>query len=520
MVYLLTYREIYVIVYHVIIIFNVVWQKVLEVELSMGKFAKLFGFDKKVTTAKTEIMAGIVTFLAMAYILTLNPDLILGEAYPQLWSSVFIATALGGFIGTFLMAVLAKLPLAQAPGLGLNSMVGGLLAGTLIGVPLTFGNAMLLVLASGVIFLLMSVVKIRKVSIREIMYKAIPESIRNAISVGIGLFIAIIGLANAGIVTTGAGTVVGMVQFSSWDMEMIGPALVCLVGFFVMTILSHFNVKGSVIIGIIAATLFGMIPAIGVTEWSGESWKFWEHFQGFFSMNTEDGGAFLAVFTEGFHFEENVPIMSLVMVVITFCMIDMFDTMGTCVGCCSAAGLMTEDGLPVRYNQIMMSDSIATTCGALIGTSTVTTFVESGAGISAGGKTGVAALTTALLFLCSIFFLPVFASIPKAAASAALIWVGCLMLQGVKDVKVDEVKDFVPSFLTIAMMPFGYSITTGIGLGILSYVLIGICDYVVKAIAYACSNKEDKVKPAWDLHVVLLIIAALFVVYFFVPVSF
>lgn len=490
----------------------------------MNKFAKLVGFDKKQTTVKTEILSGVVTFLAMAYILTLNPLLMLnmfaGDQYAHLYSSVFVATALGGFLGTLLMAIYAKLPLAQAPGLGLNSMVGGLLGGSLIGFALSFGNAMLLVLLSGILFLLLSVLKIHGLSVREIIYRAIPESVRKAISVGIGLFIAIIGLANAGIVTAGDGTVIGMVKFSSWDMSVVGPAIVCLFGFFVIAVLSHFNVKGAVIIGIIAATLLGMIPAIGVTEWSNISWKFWEHFKGFFSFNSQEGGTFLAAVTEGFHFESGVPVMSLVMIVITFCMIDMFDTMGTCVGCCSAAGLMTDDGVPVNYNKIMMADSVATACGALLGTSTVTTFVESGAGISAGGKTGLTAFTTSILFLLSIFFLPLFASIPGAAASSALIWVGCLMLKGVKDVKVDEVKDFVPSFLTIAMMPFGYSITTGIGLGILSYVAINLCSYLVNLIAYACSKKEDKKKPVWDLHIVMLIISALFIVYFFVPVSF
>ncbi len=491
----------------------------------MNKFAKLVGYSKeKQTTVKTEIVSGVVTFLAMAYILTLNPLLMLnmfnsGE-YAHLYSSVFVATALGGFLGTLLMAIYAKLPLAQAPGLGLNSMVGGLLGGSLIGFSLSFGSSMLLVLISGILFLLLSIIRIHGISIREIMYKAIPESVRRAISVGIGLFIAIIGLANAGIVTVGDGTVIGMVKFSSWDMAVVGPALVCLFGFFVIAILSHFNIKGAVIIGIVAATLFGMVPGIGVTSWSGQSWKFWEHFKGFFSFNTAEGGTFLAALTEGFKLEAGVPIMSLVMVVLTFCMVDMFDTMGTCVGCCSAAGLMTEDGVPVNYNKIMVADSVATACGALLGTSTVTTFVESGAGISAGGKTGLTAFTTSILFLLSIFFLPLFASIPGAAASSALIWVGCLMLKGVKDVKVDEVKDFVPSFLTIAMMPFGYSITTGIGLGILSYVLIDICGYLVNLIKYACSKKEDKVKPVWDLHPVLLIIAALFILYFFMPVSF
>ena len=485
----------------------------------MNKLAKLVGFDKTKTTVKTEILAGIVTFLAMAYILTLNPMLMLSEEYEHLSASVFVATALGGFLGTLLMAVYAKLPLAQATGLGLNSMVAGLLGGGLIGFSLSFGNAMFLVFCSGVLFLLLSIIKVGGLSIREIIYRAIPESVRRAISVGIGLFIAIIGFEKAGIVTSKGETIISMLKFSTWDMATVGPALVCLFGFLMIAILSHFNVKGAVIIGIVAATLLGMVPAIGVTQWSGATWKFWEYFQGFFSFNSAEGGIFMSAFTEGLFFEAGVPISSLIMVVITFCMVDMFDTMGTCVGCCSAAGLMTEDGVPVRYNKIMLSDSIATACGALLGTSTVTTFVESGAGISAGGKTGLTALTTSILFLLSIFFLPVFASIPAPAAAAALIWVGCLMLKGIKDVQVDEIKDAVPSFLTIAMMPFGYSITTGIGLGILSYVIINVCDYVVKSIEYKCSKKADRVKPVWNLHIVMVIIALLFIVYFFVPIA-
>lgn len=489
----------------------------------MNKLGKLVGYDSKnqQTSVRTEITAGIVTFLAMAYILTLNPLLMLdmfgAGTYAHLYSSVFVATALGAFVGTLLMAIYAKLPLAQAPGLGLNSMVGGLLGGGLIGFALSFGNAMLLVLISGMLFLLLSVLKIHGLSIREIIFRALPESIRKAISVGIGLFIALIGLVNAGIIVPGNGTIVDLVPFATWDMSIVGPALVCLFGFLVIAVLSHFNVKGATIIGIVAATLLGLIPKIGVTQWSDLSWKFWEHFEGFFSFKTEEGGTFFAAFTEGFKFEKGVPVMSLVMVVITFCMIDMFDTMGTCVGCCSAAGLMTDDGVPVNYNKIMVADSVATCTGALFGTSTVTTFVESGAGIAAGGKTGLTALTTACLFLLSIFLLPVFASIPSAAASAALIWVGCLMLKGAKDLKLDSVKEFVPAFLTIAIMPFGYSITDGIGLGILSYVIIELCSYVCGLIAYACKKKE---KPVWNLHVVTLIIAALFIVYFFVPTSF
>ncbi len=492
----------------------------------MNKFYKAVGFDPAKHSVRTEIISGIVTFLAMAYILVLNPQLMLNQfvpvlslKYEHLVPSVFIATALGAFLGTLLMAIYAKLPLAQAPGLGLNSMVGGMLGGGLIGTALSFGNAMLLVLISGVLFLLLSLIKVSGVSIREFIYRAIPETVRKAISVGIGLFIAIIGLANAGIVGAGNGTVIGMVNFTSWDMAVVGPALVCLFGFIVIAVLAHFNVKGAVIIGILAATLLGCIPAIGVTQWSGMTWKFWEYFKNFFSMSSDKGGTFLVAFTEGFKFPDGFSIVSLLMVVLTFCMIDMFDTMGTCVGCCSAAGLMTEDGVPVNYDRIMVADSVATCSGAFFGTSTVTTFVESGAGIAVGGKTGLTALTTAVLFILSIFLLPLFASIPGAAAASALIWVGCLMLKGAKDLKLDSVKDFVPAFLTIAMMPFGYSITTGIGLGILSYVIIEAISCLVGFIAYKAS-KGEKAKPVCDLNLVTIIIAVLFLIYFFVPTSF
>ena len=504
----------------------------------MNKFCKFLGFDEnKKTTVRTEIIAGVVTFLAMAYILVLNPQLILNDFDPTnphiLHSSVFIATALGAFIGTLLMAIYAKLPLAQAPGLGLNSMVGGLISGSLIGVSLSFGNSMLLVLISGVLFLLLSIIKVHGTSIREIIFKAIPESVRKAISVGIGLFIAIIGLVNSGIVVPGqntaggllipgTGTVLTLAKFSSWDMSVVGPAIVCLFGFLVITILSHFKVKGAVLIGIIAATLLGAIPGIGVTQWSGQTWAFWEHFKNFFSFSESTGGTFFVAFTESFNFPEGVSIISLIMVTITFCMMDMFETMGTCVGCCSAAGLMTKDGIPLNYNRIMVADSVATCAGAFFGTSTVTTFVESGAGISAGGKTGLTALVTAFLFLVSIFLLPLFASIPLSAAASALIWVGCLMLKGVKDIKVDSVRDFVPAFLTIAMMPFGYSITTGIGLGLLSYTIITVFGYVFGLIGYAIKKKKDPTaeKPVWDLHIVTIIVTLLFVIYFFVPTQF
>ena len=377
---------------------------------------------------------------------------------------------------------------------------------------------MLLVFISGVLFLLLSLIKIKGKAVREMIFDAIPQSVRGAISVGIGLFIAFIGLWLSGIIVHPSNTnPLGLVDFTSWDLETLGGPAVCLIGFIIIAILSHFKVTGSVIIGIIVATLIG-IP-LGVTQWSGQTWAIWEHFKNFFSFDTSNGGSFLSAFTEGFSWAEGVPIMSCIMIVITFAMIDMFDTMGTVVGCCVPVGLADENNKPFNYNKIMIADSTATCAGAIFGTSTVTTFVESGSGIAAGGRTGLTALVTAILFLLSIFLLPLFASIPGAAADAALIYVGCLMLKGIKNIKVDSIKDCVPAFFTIAIMPLGYSITAGIGWGILSYVVIDLIEYIVKIIAYA-ANKEKHEKPVWDMHIILIIIAILFLIYFVVPTKF
>lgn len=483
------------------------------------KICNFFKVSENGSSFKVEIVAGIVTFLSMSYILTLNPSLITddwAQASP-LWASVFIATALGAIVGTALMAFVAKMPLAQAPGLGLNSMVGGLIGASMsLGFRVSFGNAMLLVFISGVIFLLLSVIKIKGVSIREKIFDGIPVSIRSAISVGIGLFIAFIGLVNAGIIVPGKGTIVSLVQFNNYD-AFPKDAIVLIFGLFAIGILEHFKVKGAVIIGIILATLLG-IP-LGVTKYSGMSWKFWEYFANFFSMDPEKGGTFFALFTEGLEWVPEATIMPCIMTVISFSMIDMFDTMGTVVGCASAAGLMDENGKPNSYEGIMLSDSVATCAGAVFGTSTVTTFVESGSGVAAGGKTGLTALTTTICFFLAIFLMPLIASIPSAAASSALVYVGCLMLKGAKDLKMSSIRDTVPAFLTIALMPLSYSITNGIGFGILSYVFIEIVLYLGELILSKV-NKEKYEKPKWQVSVVCIIVAILFLVYFFVPTVF
>ena len=483
------------------------------------KICDFFKVSENGSSFRVEIIAGIVTFLSMSYILTLNPSLITGDwsQTGPLWASVFIATALGAIVGTALMAFVAKMPLAQAPGLGLNSMVGGLIGASMsLGFKVSFGNAMLLVFISGIIFLLLSVIKIKGVSIREKIFDGIPVSIRSAISVGIGLFIAFIGLVNAGIIVPGNGTLVSLVQFNNYD-NFPSAAIVLIFGLFCIAILEHFKVKGAVIIGIILATLLG-IP-LGITKYSGMSWKFWEYFANFFSMEPEKGGTFFALFTEGLDWVPEATIMPCIMTVISFSMIDMFDTMGTVVGCASAAGLMDENGKPQSYEGIMLSDSVATCAGAVFGTSTVTTFVESGSGVAAGGRTGLTALSTTICFCLAIFLMPLIASIPSAAASCALVYVGCLMLKGAKNLKMDSIKETVPAFLTIALMPLSYSITNGIGFGILSYVFIEIVLYVVESILYAI-NKEKHEKPKWEISVICLIVAALFLIYFFVPTVF
>lgn len=518
-----------------------------------GKLDKFFGIRAAGSNFKTEIFAGITTFLAMAYILTVNPNqLITDESVMQYWASVFIATAFGALIGTLLMALFARMPLAQAPGMGLNAALGGIIGGTASGeFHFSFGTSMLMVLISGLLFLVLTVVPCGRdkttgklIGIREKIFESIPASIRVAIPVGIGLFIAFIGFQNSGLIVTNGFTQVDLVKFTDWGPQIMqwglngeilataGPAaktaLVALVSLFAIAILSHYKVKGSVIIGIIIGTLFGMCFGDGVVVHfdtiAGKdphiTWKFWENFQNFFSFDASKGGAFGAAF-----YDVKFPAGSALFVIVTvlsFCMIDMFDTMGTVLGCCSKANLLDENGKPLNFNKMMMSDSIATCTGAILGTSTVTTFVESGTGVAAGGRTGMTALTTSLLFLLSIFLLPVFAFIPSAAAAGALIYVGVLMMSNVKNIDFHDLRSAVPAFLTIILMPLAYSITDGIGMGIVSYCIINIICYVIDIIKYAATKGKagaEAVKPKWNVSVVLGVIAIVFLVYFFLPNS-
>ena len=517
----------------------------------MNKFAKLLGYDpiEKKTNVKTEIIAGIVTFLAMAYILTVNPDQIVGSEH-ALWPSMFMATAIGAVIGTLLMAFVAKMPLAQASGMGLNSMLGGLIGGTAFltvsgdKIFFTPGQAFFLVLISGLIFLALSLIKIKGKTFRELVFDGMPVAVRGAVSVGIGLFIAFIGFQNAGIIVTNSFTQVGLVDFTNWGnqvsqsgiiwgqgskildnytklMPAAKTALVALIGLFLIAILDKLKVKGSIILGILGATIVGIpfgvtnVKAILGTEQI--SWKFWESFATFFGGGADESVfcSFTSVFKTGL-IPEGVSVFSIIMLIITFCIIDMFDTMGTIVGCCSGNRILSdENDKPHNYGKIMICDSIATCTGAAVGTSTVTTFVESGAGVSAGGRTGLTAFTTACLFFLSMFMMPVFAVIPSAATASALIYVGVLMMKNnIKSIDFSNIINAVSAFLTIVIMVLSYSITKGIGIGLISYTLMSAILYLVELIISAVKKTE---KPKWSISIVAIIVSALFLVYFFVP---
>ena len=501
-----------------------------QTKKKVSKWDSYFELTKRKSNLKIEMLAGLTTFLTMAYILIVNPNNILwgGTADPR-FASVFIATALGAFIGTILMAFLAKMPLAQAPGMGLNATVGTIVGGAL-GFSYSYGNAMALVFISGLIFLFLSIVPAghdkdgNRISFREKIFDAMPKAVRVSISVGIGFFIAFIGLQNAHVITDNQFTLLQLVAFNDKTLWVSGGpaccAIVALFGVTIIGVLSHYNVKGSVVFGVLAATLLA-IP-LGVADLSvlsgktpGISWKFWDNLGSFFNVGKESS-VFLSLFRGGFNFPKGAFMTSL-MLIVSFSMIDMFDTMGTVVGCCKNAGLIDEDGKPENYGKIMYADSIATVAGSFLGTSTVTTFVESGTGVAVGGKTGITALTTAVLFLLSIFLLPLFAFIPSAAAASALIYVGVLMMKNVVDIDFENIRYSIPSFITIITMVLSYSITNGIGMGILSFVFLDVIIYLIDRIR---KRRDKKVKPQLETNWVTGVIFILFLIYFLVPTIF
>ena len=400
------------------------------------------------TDLKTEIMAGITTFLAMAYILAVNPGILSASGMDA--GAVFTATALSSAIATLVMGLVANLPFALAPGMGLNAF----LAYT---VCLTMGYswqfALTAIFCEGVIFLILTAF-----NVREAIVNSIPANLKKAIGVGIGLFIAFIGLQNAGIIVDNGATLVGLNITSN-------TAIVAFIGLVITAILTAYNVKGGILIGILVTTIIG-IP-FGVTQFSG-----------FASMPPSIAPTlFKFNFSEVFaHFPDFIIVM------FTFLFVDMFDTVGTLIGCAGKADMINADGSIPNCKEALFADAIGTTVGAMLGTSTVTTFVESSTGVVEGGRTGVTAIVTAGLFLLSLFLSPLFLSIPSAATAPALILVGFFMMSPVKDIDFSDPTEGIPAFLCILMMVCAYSISDGIMFGILSYVIIKACSGKAKQI--------------------------------------
>ena len=442
---------------------------------------KLFGLKKHQTTVRTEILAGLTTFMAMAYILMVNAGMfadpfgdgtnVLGVSY----GAIYIATAISAVIGSLLIGLLANLPLAQASGMGLNAFF---VYTVCVGFGLSYANALVLVLADGIIFILLTITGLRKK-----IFTAIPDAVRKAIPAGIGLFIAFIGLQNAKIIVPNASTGVTLASFNllsganTWASIM--PMLVAIIALCVIAILSKKNVRGSVLWGIlVGAALYYILGFISV-EGFADSIKSSLHVDFVGPFKDFFGQAFGKVFTEGFNFTPYIEahgtgnfILMFATTALAFCMVDMFDTLGTLYGACARGNMLTEKGEVPNMDKAMLSDAIATTTGAICGTSTVTTFVESAAGVAEGGRTGLAAVSTAALFFIAMFLAPVAALIPSCATAAALIYVGVLMITCVKDLDWHDPAVALPSFLTMAMMPFSYNISFGIAFGLIAYVII------------------------------------------------
>lgn len=422
---------------------------------------KLFGFDSTKTTIRTEIVAGITTFLTMSYILAVNPTMF-GELDGMPVGSVFTSTALAAIVGCLAMAFVGKLPFGLAPGMGLNAFF---VYSVCMGMGYSWQFALTAVLIEGLIFIVLTLT-----NLREAIVNAIPMSLRNAIGAGIGLFIAFIGLKSAGVVVADGATLVALGDVTS------GSALLAFIGLVITGFMYSRNVPGAILLGIIITMVIG-IP-LGVTE-----------FKGIVSAPESIAPIFCQ-----FEFDKIFSVDMLV-VVFTFFFIDMFDTVGTLVGVCTKAKMMDENGNIYRVKQAFMADSIATTAGALLGTSTTTTYVESAAGVAQGGRSGLTALVVGGCFVIAMFFSPLFLSIPSAATAPALIIVGLLMAEQIKNVNFDDFSESIPAFVCMLMMPLTYSISNGILIGMITYVLMNmIC------------GKFKKLSPAMYILAILFIL--------------
>lgn len=448
---------------------------------------KWFKLKENDTNVRTEVIAGITTFMTMAYILAVNPSLLSAAGMDA--GAVLMATAVSSFIGTLLMAFLANYPFALAPGLGLAVYFSYTVCGTM---GYSWQIALLAVFVEGLIFIVLSVT-----NVREAIFNAIPVQLKKGISVGIGLYVAFIGLQNAQIVVDSDSTLVTIIDFTA-DFHTSGiSALLAVIGTFLIAVLYIKGVKGSILIGILATWILGIIcqltglysvvPEAGyyslIPSWSS------------FSISAI-GLTFGQCFKGDFR---TIGPLDFVVIILAFLFVDMFDTIGTLIGCASKADMLDEEGRLPRIKQALLADAIATGAGAVLGTATTTTFVESSSGVAAGGRTGLASVVTGFLFLLSIFFAPVFTTIPGFATAPALLFIGFLMLSEITQIDFDCMTEAVPAYLCLLTMPLVYSISDGIAVGIISYVVINL----------VC-GKAKKITPLMYVLAVLFICKYIF----------
>lgn len=458
---------------------------------------KFFKISEKGSSVKIEVLGGITTFMTMAYILIVNP-LTISQGNEQIFNGVFFATCIASFVGTMLMGVYAKAPLAQAPGMGLNATFAFAIMpamAVLVNKPdldqvTAYQMALSVILMSGILFLIITIF-----GLREMVVDAIPNSLKSAIAGGIGLLLAMVGFKNSGLFVADPAIVINLVSFKDIQSPAIQSALLCLLGLLIMTVLYVLKVKGSILISIIAISLLGYVmgvssmPASFAVDLGAQASDF---------FNVSFLKVDFSAFTQGSLF---ATISTMVVLIVSFSLSDMFDTLGTVIAVSKEGNLLDKDGNVPFMKKALMSDAVATTVGALTGTSTVTTFIESAAGIGEGAKTGLSSVVVAFLFLASIFLAPFMLLVPSYATAPALIFVGAMMLKQLKDIDFGDITIAVPALLTIFLMPITSSIASGIAFGLISFVLIKFF-----------TGKATKVKP------LTYILAALFVLKFFVGI--
>lgn len=448
---------------------------------------KLFKLKENNTDVRTEVIGGITTFMTMAYILAVNPSMLSAAGMDA--TAVLMATCLASFVGTVAMALMANYPFALAPGMGLNAYFAFTVCGAY---GYDWRVALLAVFVEGIIFIILSLT-----NVREAIFNAIPSGLKKGVSAGIGLFIAFVGLQGAHVIVNSDSTLTTYVSFAS-EFHTLGIcALLAIIGTLLIAVLYTKNVKGSILIGIIVTWILGMIcQAVGIYKVDVEN--------GFYSLYPTfaitDFSAISKTFGQCFVGDfSNVSIANFVVVLLAFLFVDMFDTIGTLVGVATKADMLDKDEKLPNIKQALLADAIATSAGAVLGTSTTTTFVESSAGVGAGARTGLASMVTGLLFLIAIFFAPIFTAIPGFATAPALIFVGFLMVSSIIKVDFDDLSDAIPAYLCMLAMPLAYSISEGIAIGVISYVVVNVC-----------CGKAKKVTPLMYVLAVLFICKYIF----------